>query len=139
MRSRGIMLFVILILAIFCLSTGPALAGKDSLIYAIDSKFASMDRYASTQVFVNNLHYMIGDGIVRRNVKTLKHEPALAESWKKIDSTTWEFKLRKGVKFHNGNELTAESVRFTIMDWILNPDRKNPSKGYFRWIKEVKV
>ena len=126
-------------LALICLAAGPALAGKDTLIYAIDSKFASMDRYATTQTFVNNLHFMISDGIVRRNIKTLKHEPALAESWKQIDSVTWEFKLREGVKFHNGNELTAESVRFTIMDWILNPERKNPSKGYLRWIKEVKV
>src|SRR5512136_1586951 len=99
MKFRGTMAFGILILATFCLSAGPALAGKDSLIYAIDSTFATMDRYASTQVFVNNLFFMISDGVVRRNVKTLQIEPALAESWKQIDSTTWEFKLRKGVKF----------------------------------------
>ena len=139
MKLRGTMVFGILILATFCLSTGPALAGKDSLIYAIDSEFATMDRYASTQLFVNNLFFMISDGVVRRNVKTLQREPALAESWKQIDSKTWEFKLREGVKFHNGNELTAECVRFTLMDWILNPKQINPSKTYFNWIKEVKV
>jgi peptide/nickel transport system substrate-binding protein len=41
-------------------------------------------------------------------------EPALAESWKVIDDTTWEFKLRKGVKFHDGSEFTAEDVKFSI-------------------------
>jgi peptide/nickel transport system substrate-binding protein len=40
--------------------------------------------------------------------------PDLAESWKTIDPTTWEFKLRKGVKFHDGSEFTAADVIFTL-------------------------
>ena len=40
--------------------------------------------------------------------------PALAESWKRIDDKTIEFKLRKGVKFHNGEEMTAEDVVFSF-------------------------
>jgi peptide/nickel transport system substrate-binding protein len=40
--------------------------------------------------------------------------PGLAESWRPIDATTWEFKLRKGVRFHDGSELTAEDVAFSI-------------------------
>ncbi len=38
-------------------------------------------------------------------------KPGLATSWKPIDDTTWEFKIREGVKFHDGSELTAEDVR----------------------------
>jgi peptide/nickel transport system substrate-binding protein len=40
--------------------------------------------------------------------------PGLAESWKAIDATTWEFKLRRGVKFHDGSELTAEDVIYSL-------------------------
>ena len=40
--------------------------------------------------------------------------PALAESWRLVDETTWEFKLRKGVKFHDGSDLTAEDVAWSI-------------------------
>ena len=40
--------------------------------------------------------------------------PGLAESWKAIDATTWEFKLRRGVKFHDGSELTAEDVVYSL-------------------------
>lgn len=41
-------------------------------------------------------------------------KPGLAESWRRIDDRTLEFKLRRGVKFHNGDEMTAEDVVFSI-------------------------
>ena len=40
--------------------------------------------------------------------------PGLAVSWRTLDATTWEFKLRRGVRFHDGSELTAEDVVFSI-------------------------
>jgi len=44
----------------------------------------------------------------------LQLEPRLAESWKPLNDTTWEFKLRQGVKFHDGQDFTAEDVKFSI-------------------------
>jgi len=40
--------------------------------------------------------------------------PGLAASWRAVDPTTWEFRLRPGVRFHDGAELTAEDVVFSI-------------------------
>ena len=46
--------------------------------------------------------------------ENLQLEPALATSWTPVDDTTWEFKIREGVKFHDGTELTAHDVKFSI-------------------------
>ncbi len=40
--------------------------------------------------------------------------PGLAESWKLVNNLTWEFKIRKGVKFHDGSELTADDVVWSL-------------------------
>jgi len=44
----------------------------------------------------------------------LETEPWIAESWKPVDEKTWEVKIRKGVKFHNGRELTAKDVAWNL-------------------------
>ncbi|NUB08687.1 ABC transporter substrate-binding protein [Azospirillum sp. Vi22] len=44
----------------------------------------------------------------------MRLQPELAESWRAIDETTWEFKLRKGVKFHDGTEFTAQDFVYTV-------------------------
>jgi peptide/nickel transport system substrate-binding protein len=46
--------------------------------------------------------------------------PNLAESWKLVDPLTWEFKLRSGIKFHNGEPLNAQAVKYTY-DRALDP------------------
>ncbi len=44
--------------------------------------------------------------------------PVLAESYQQLDDRTWEFKLRRGVRFHNGEELTSDAVKFSYMNII---------------------
>jgi len=53
----------------------------------------------------------------------LEEVPGLAESWKRIDERTVEFSLRKGVRFHNGDEMTADDVVFTFSrDRMFGPE-----------------
>ena len=52
--------------------------------------------------------------LVGLNPKTLEVFPWLAENWKTSDTQNWEFNIRKGVKFHNGKEVTAEAVKASL-------------------------
>jgi len=96
------------------LGAGPAdLPDSDTMVVCIASKVLSLDptnhRDRDTQMVLKNMF----DSLTTRD-KHLLVVPQLAESWHAVDQTTWEFKLRKGVKFHNGDEFTAADVKFTL-------------------------
>lgn len=59
-------------------------------------------------------------------------QPGLAVSWEAIDDLTWEFKLREGVTFHDGNPLTADDVVFSFER---APDVPNSPSSYATYIK----
>ncbi len=53
------------------------------------------------------------DSLTTRDAN-MKVVSQLAESWRALNDTTWEFKLRRGVKFHSGDDFNAEDVKFTL-------------------------
>ena len=67
-----------------------------------------------------------------------KLQVKLASSYKLINHTTWEFILKKGVKFHNGSLLTAKDVKFSL-DRGRDPKTKNPMAIYLASIDRVEV
>src|SRR4029453_2661637 len=68
-----------------------------------------------------------------------KLEPALAESWTtSADGKIWTFKLRRGVKFHTGRELSADDVKFTY-ERILDPKVGSGGRGYLSAIDQIET
>ena len=66
-------------------------------------------RKRETETVIRNLY----DGIMTQTSKS-EVVPELAESLRQVDALTYEAKLRKGVKFHSGDEMTADDVKFTF-------------------------
>jgi peptide/nickel transport system substrate-binding protein len=88
----------------------------------------------------NNMLEHIYDRLLDRDPKTFRPTPMLATAWKVVNDTTWEFTLRQGVKFHNGEPFTAHAVKATI-DYALDPATKShyAAAAYWRPVKEVQV
>lgn len=95
-----------------------------TLRVAHSEKMEALDPQARLQIHSYNVALMIYDSLVdvddEGNVL-----PRLATSWELVDENTWKFTLREGVKFHNGEPFTSESVKFTL-DRVVNPDTKSP-------------
>jgi peptide/nickel transport system substrate-binding protein len=91
----------------------PAIAGAKPLTIGLASEPTAMDPHFHNLSPNNSLLSHIHEPLVRQD-HSQELIPGLAESWKAIDDTTWEFKLRQGVTFHDGTPFTADDVVFTF-------------------------
>jgi peptide/nickel transport system substrate-binding protein len=113
-------------------------AAAQELKIAVAADVTSIDPQFFNLFPNNNIAEHLFDKLVQMDPDS-KMIPGIATSWKTIDATTWEFKLRKGVKFTDGSELTAEDVAFTI-DRVPNvPNSPGPFTAYTKMIigKEI--
>ena len=95
------------------LAGAPAAAPAQNMTLAVGAAPTSADPHYSVLTPNVSLATHVYDALINRDPAS-KPVPGLAESWRMVDDTTWEFKLRPGVSFHNGQPLTADDVAFTI-------------------------
>jgi peptide/nickel transport system substrate-binding protein len=113
---KTIFIMFFMILSIAFPASGKDVSGfsrKDTLVVCLSTRIVSLDptnhRDRDTQMVIKNIF----DSLTTRD-RHLKVIPQLAASWQAKDPTTWEFELKKGIRFHNGDELTAADVKFTL-------------------------
>src|SRR5258706_911740 len=119
---------------------GPAMAfakAKDTLTVALVCHAPTLDPHMHFERVGILVNINMSDSLLHRSTK-LQFEPSLATSWKAVTDTQWEFKIRKGVRFHNGDVMTAEDVKYSF-DRVLDQAKKSPQYGNIRAIKEVRV
>src|SRR5262245_50153031 len=139
---RRLTALLIVAVALALLSSAPAHAqsrGKD-IVVGLGAEPRTMLAVTIVDWTTSNMLEHIYDRLLDRDAKTYKAKPMLAESWRIVNDTTWEFKLRRGVKFHNGEPFTAQSVKATI-DYALDPATKShyAAAAFLGLIKEVQI
>src|SRR5438874_2147861 len=91
-------------------ATVPASAATFRFGFQGDLK--SLDSYTLNETFTLGVLGNVYEGLTKRD-KNLEIIPGLAERWEMVEPTRWRFYLRKGVKFHNGEDFTADDVVFS--------------------------
>lgn len=116
----------------------PKAAVKDTLVVAINGQPSRLQPQQPVGRLNELVNGLIFDSPTSRDPQG-KLVPSMAESWKRIDDTTWEFKLRPNLKFHNGDPVTPADVKFTYEELVVKPEAKSPHLTFLQTIKEVKV
>jgi len=80
----------------------------------------------------------IYEALIARDSKTMMLIPGLAKSWEQVDDTTWRFTLRKGIKFHNGEDWNAEAAAYSI-NRVIDPEFASSQISYYATVTGAKV
>ncbi|WGF86444.1 ABC transporter substrate-binding protein [Marinivivus vitaminiproducens] len=86
---------------------------KTTLRWASQGDALTYDPHAQNESPTNAANNQVYETLVSRNA-AMEREPALATSWENVEPTIWEFKLREGVTFHEGQDFTADDVVFSL-------------------------
>ena len=143
MRSKTLVVAAVaLAVAVSALVAAPATAQDRSRTKEVIVAFAAEPRSILPNTIVdwttNNQVEHVYDRLVDRDPKSYKPAPMLATGWKVVNDTTWEFALRQGVKFHNGEPFNAASVKAT-MDYIKDPANKTHYLPRWAQVKDVQI
>ena len=129
-RHRMHLICLLITIALVCgLASG---AFARDLVIGQGTDVSLLDPHYSTSASDINVFFNLYDNLVLRD-ENLNLTPGLATSWKIIDDKTWQFKLREGVVFHNGDRFTAEDVKFSLERAIA----ENPRTSVFAALNTI--
>ena len=114
---------------------GTAGGYKNTLTWAQGADVTSLDPHQGKETPAVQVNTQIFDTLVTVDPETSEVVPQIAESWEQTDDQTYVFKIREGIKFHDGSDLTAEDVKFS-----LDRARNSAAVSYIvNFIEEVTV
>ncbi len=136
MRVRWWIALVVVALVLPALPVRAGPAGTTFTI-GVDQEVVGLDPNLVTAFSSFRRIDFLYNKLVRYNDR-LEIEPDLAESWEFPNLRTAVFRLRRGVKFHSGAEMTSEDVKFTL-ERVLDPATRSPGRSFIDVIEEVET
>ncbi|MDR7521585.1 MAG: ABC transporter substrate-binding protein [Armatimonadota bacterium] len=134
MRVRWALWVLVVGLVLPALPAGAGPAGTTFTI-GVDQEVVGLDPNLVTAFSSFRRIDFLYNKLVRYNDR-LEIEPDLAESWEFPDPRTAIFRLRRGVRFHSGAEMTADDVKFTL-ERVLDPATRSPGRSFIDVITAV--
>ena len=113
----------------------------DWLIYHLQAEPATLNPITASDAYESTVNNgKIYETLIERNNETLELDPLLAESWEiSEDKLKYTFKIKEGIKWHDGTPFTSEDVVFSY-NTIMNPKVDSPQlRAYFQEIRDVKA
>ena len=139
MRKHVVLVSAVVIAALFVLAACPrpaqVRAGDNHLIVVLPSFPVSLDNTMSNEFNALMLHNNMTETLVKFDGPDFNIVPGLAESWYMPDPQTLIMNLRRGVLFHNGDEMKASDVQFSVMRGVHSP----PVRFIHRQIESIDV
>ncbi len=132
------MLQAALVAAVFAFTSAAHGQKEREVSIGLQAAITSMDPHYHNLSPNNSLLLHIFEPLIKRDANQ-KPVPGLAASWKAIDDLTWEFKLRKNVKWHDGTPFTADDVVFTLKRVPEVPNSPSSFATFTKPIVDVKV
>src|SRR6266700_5153299 len=106
MKSRTVFLALAVAVSMVCE------ASAATFRFGFQGDLKSLDPYSLNETFTHGVLGNVFEGLTKRG-PNLEIKPGLAERWEVLEPTRWRVYLRKGVKFHNGEDFTADDVVFS--------------------------
>ena len=95
-------------------AAGSAFASADNMVVAVQQLSTIIEPQGINNNALDRVVYSVFETPIRAYLKTGELHPGLAESWKLVSPESLEFKIRKGVVFHDGTPLRADDVVFSF-------------------------
>ncbi|MGG5891007.1 ABC transporter substrate-binding protein [Falsiroseomonas sp. HC035] len=135
---RSLLAACALLLSLHPLGASPRAQAAPELRIAVEADITSTDPHFHNLAPNKAVAAHFFDPLILQDAQQ-RLQPGLAVSWRAIDDTTWEFKLRQGVTWHDGSPFTADDVAFTVGRAPSVPNSPSSFGLYLRQIAETTV
>ena len=105
--------------------------------WASAGEISTWDIHSQNNALQSGIHAAVYESLVYYNSRTFKIEPVLATSWRLVTPTQLRISLRKGVKFHDGSDFTADDAVYSLQRAMMKTSNFTPYVVGFERIVKV--
>jgi peptide/nickel transport system substrate-binding protein len=135
MKHLGLVCLTTAILLTLCGCQEEDLLGQGILVVGLEANPTNLDPRLSTDAASSRINELVYSRLFRKNEAGEPVED-IVEEWEQTDPTTYRFRIRKGIRFHDGRPLDARDVRYTFRS-MMDPALGSPLRSSYQMIESI--